>query len=92
MIISFHVNTNSVLTVQRWATGWTAGVRFPAGARDSSLFHLEPTQRFLQWLPGALSLDIKRTGREAHHSPPFSVEVKNSGALPVFPNTSSVCT
>jgi hypothetical protein len=30
-----------------------------------------------QWVPGALSLGIKRPGREADHSPPSSSEVKN---------------
>jgi len=27
--------------------------------------------------PGALSLGVKRPGREADHSPPYSAEVKN---------------
>jgi hypothetical protein len=30
----------------------------------------------IQWVPGALSLGAKRPGREADHSPPSSVEVK----------------
>jgi hypothetical protein len=30
----------------------------------------------IQWVPGALSLGVKRPGREADHSPPASVEVK----------------
>jgi hypothetical protein len=29
-----------------------------------------------QWLPGALSLGVKRPEREAYHSPPSSAEVK----------------
>jgi hypothetical protein len=37
---------------------------------------LEPTQPTIQWVPGALSLGVKRTVREAHHSPPSSAEVK----------------
>jgi hypothetical protein len=36
---------------------------------------LEPP---IQWVPVALSLRIKRLGREADHSPPSSAEVKNS--------------
>jgi len=28
--------------------------------------------------PGALTLEIKRSGRESDHSPPFSAEVKNA--------------
>jgi hypothetical protein len=30
----------------------------------------------IQWVPGALSLGVKRPGREADHSPPSSAEVK----------------
>jgi hypothetical protein len=32
----------------------------------------------MQWVPGALSLGVKRTGREAYHSPPSSAEIKNA--------------
>jgi hypothetical protein len=35
-----------------------------------------PTQPPIQWVPEALSLGVKRPGREAGHSPPFSAEVK----------------
>jgi hypothetical protein len=34
------------------------------------------TQPPIQWVPGALSPGVKRPGREAHHSPPTSAEVK----------------
>jgi hypothetical protein len=37
---------------------------------------LGPTQPLIQWVPGALSLGIKRSGREADHSRPYSAEVK----------------
>jgi hypothetical protein len=37
---------------------------------------LGPTQPPIQWVPGALSLGIKRPGREAGHSPPSSAEVE----------------
>jgi len=36
------------------------------------------TQPPIQRLPGALSLGVKRPGREADHSPPFSAEVNNT--------------
>jgi hypothetical protein len=39
---------------------------------------LGPTQPPVQWVLGALSLGVKRPGREADHSPPSSVEVKNA--------------
>jgi hypothetical protein len=37
---------------------------------------LGPTQPPIQWVPGALSLGVKRPGREADHSPSTSAEVK----------------
>jgi hypothetical protein len=37
---------------------------------------LGPTQPPIQWVPGALSLGIKRPGCEADHSPPSNAEVK----------------
>jgi hypothetical protein len=37
---------------------------------------LGPTQPPIQWVPGALSLGVKRSGREVDHSPPSSAEVK----------------
>jgi hypothetical protein len=39
---------------------------------------LGPTQPFMQWVPGILSLEVRRPGREADHSPPSSAEVKNA--------------
>jgi hypothetical protein len=39
---------------------------------------LGPTQSPIQWVPGALSLGVKRPGREADHSPPSSAEVNNA--------------
>jgi hypothetical protein len=37
---------------------------------------LGPTEPPNQWVPGALSLGVKRPGRGADHSPPSSAEVK----------------
>jgi hypothetical protein len=37
---------------------------------------LGPTQSRIQWVLGALSLGVRRPGREADHSPPSSAEVK----------------
>jgi hypothetical protein len=39
---------------------------------------LGPTQPPNQWVKGALSLGVKRPGREAHHLPPSSAEAKNA--------------
>jgi hypothetical protein len=57
-------------------------VRFPAEAGNFSLHQrvsnsLGPTQPPIQWVPGALSLGVKRPGREADHSPSSSAEVKD---------------
>jgi hypothetical protein len=38
---------------------------------------------------GGFSVAVKRPGREADHSPPFSAEVKECVELPPFPNTPS---
>jgi hypothetical protein len=39
----------------------------------------------------ALSPGVKRQGREADHSPPSSVEVKNGRVVPPLPHTSTWC-
>jgi hypothetical protein len=43
---------------------------------------LGPTQPPIQWVPGVLSLGVKRPGREADHLPPSSAEVKNAWTIP----------
>jgi hypothetical protein len=49
---------------------------------------LGPTQPPIQWVPGALSLRVKRLGRKADHSPPSSAEVKECVELYLrSPNT-----
>jgi hypothetical protein len=70
------------------------GLRFPAGARDISLLHkvqnaMRSIKPLVQQVPGSFSLRVKRHGREADHSPPSSAEVKNGGAIPPPPHTSS---
>jgi hypothetical protein len=57
-------------------------VRIPAGGLGILLFDtvsrsaLGPTQPPIRWVPGALSLGVKRLGREADHSPPSNAEVE----------------
>jgi hypothetical protein len=50
---------------------------------------LGPPQPPIQWVSGALSLGVKRPGREANHSPPSSQRVR--GAIPPLPNKPSWC-
>jgi hypothetical protein len=51
---------------------------------------LGPTQPPIQWVPGVLSLGVKRLGREADHLPPSSAEVKERVELHIhYPNTTS---
>jgi hypothetical protein len=73
---------------------WMAGVDFQQGKEvfvyfTASSLALGSTQSPIQWLPGALSLEVKQPGREAAHSPPSTAEVKNGGAIPPLPHTSS---
>jgi len=50
---------------------------------------LEPTGPPIQWVPGALSLWVKRPGHEADHSPPPMLRSRMRGAIPPLPSTSS---
>jgi hypothetical protein len=50
-----------------------------------SISALGPTQPPIKWIPGVISPEIKRQELEADHSPPFSAEVKNGGAIPSLP-------
>jgi hypothetical protein len=64
-----------------WATGWMIGASSPGKSWEffttASIPALGLTQPPTQWIPGALSLVVKRPGREANHSHPSSAEVKN---------------
>jgi len=51
---------------------------------------LGPTQPPIQWVPGALSLGVKRRGREAANSPTSRAEVREWVELYLYsPNTPS---
>jgi hypothetical protein len=43
-----------------------------------SVTALEPTQPPVQWVPGAISVGVKRPERETDNSPPTSAEVNNA--------------
>jgi hypothetical protein len=68
-------------------TGWSARVLFPAAPKSA----LGPTQRPYPMDTGGFSQGVKRTGREADHSPPSpsTAQVKNGGAIPPLPHTPS---
>jgi hypothetical protein len=73
--------------------GWTAEVKFLAGARDVFLLHSVQTSSgaypsFYPVRTGVFFMGVKRPGHEADHSPPSSAEVKNGVIFPL-PNTSS---
>jgi hypothetical protein len=79
-------------TAQRWDTGWMIGVLGFDSWRGLGIFiitasrtALEPTQPPIQWVPGALSLGVKRPGREDDYSSPSSAEVKECVELPPLP-------
>jgi hypothetical protein len=65
-------------------TDWTIGVLGFDSRRGLGIFLLttatrtvlRPIQSPIQWVPGALSLGLKRPGREADHSRSSSAEVK----------------
>jgi hypothetical protein len=55
-----------------WSPGRIKNFLFSKSSRPA----LRSTQHSIQWVQGALSLAVKRPGREADHSPPASAEVK----------------
>jgi hypothetical protein len=71
-------------SVQRWATGWTIGVLSFDSRLGLGIFlfttvsrpTLEPTQPPIQWVQGALSLEVEQPRSEADNSPPSSAEVQ----------------
>jgi len=77
------VNIPDLPEYSDWVTGWTKGVRFPAGAGNFSPRHrvqtgLDPTQPPIQWVPMVHITGVKWQKCEAVHLPPPSAEVKNA--------------
>jgi hypothetical protein len=60
------------------------GVQFSAEAMSRQV--LKPP---IRWVPEAYYPEVKRSGREAYHSPSSSVEVKNAWSCASTPHTSS---
>jgi hypothetical protein len=60
------------------ATGLTAGVRFAAGARDSSVLNSDQTG-------SGAHPESKAAQAWSYHLPPSSADVKNGRATPPYP-------
>jgi hypothetical protein len=86
IIINRHLITVITLFIKVCCYGLNervSSVRLPAGLgiflfTTASRTTLGPTQPRMQWVTGTLSLEVKRPGCEADHSPPSSAEVKNA--------------
>jgi hypothetical protein len=74
MFIIRHFNIAIEYLDQGFETQQWLGIFFTTMSRPA----LGPTQPPSQWVPGALSLGVKRPGHEADHSPPSCAEVKNA--------------
>jgi hypothetical protein len=83
-------------SVQRWATGWTIGVlgfdsRWGLGIflfTIASRTALGPTQP-IKWVPGALSLGVKRRGVKLNTHLHLVPRSRMRGAIPPLPNKPS---
>jgi hypothetical protein len=60
------------------------GFSLPTTASRSALGPIQPP---IQWVLGASSPGLKQPGREADHSPPSNVEVKNAWGYTSTPLT-----
>jgi hypothetical protein len=66
--------------------GLSIGITLPLPVHTGSEAYTAP----IQWVPGALCQGVKRLGREADNSPPYSTELKECVELYFHsPNTSS---
>jgi hypothetical protein len=76
-----QIGSRGSSVVQRWATSWMIGgfesrqglVMFLL--TTASIPALGTTQSNIQWVPGALSLELKQPGRETNHSPPSTASM-----------------
>jgi hypothetical protein len=97
--INIYITTWSGAGIAQWCSaglraGWS-GFRVPVGARHfffttASRPALGPTQPHVQWVPEALSLEVKRPGRGADYSPKSSAEIKNAWSYTSTPQYTSM--
>jgi hypothetical protein len=76
------------------ATGYRLDGRGSIPGRGKGFFSTPqrpdgPTQSRKLWLLGDISPWVKRLGREADHTSPYSAEAKNGRAIRPFPHTYS---
>jgi hypothetical protein len=81
-------------SLKRRVTSWTAGVRFPRGARNFSLLCSVQTGSGVHPVPYPVGIEgsfptVKWSESEADHSSACSAEVKNGGVIRPLPHTSS---
>jgi hypothetical protein len=84
VVVSFRLLKQILVQYLFIYLGWKIGVLGFDSRQGLGIFFfttasrtaLGLTQPPIQWVPGALSLGIKRPGREADHSPPSNAEVK----------------
>jgi hypothetical protein len=80
-------------SVLQRATGWMAGVRFPAGTRHFLFSSVQTSYvahpASITMGSAAISSGMKRPELEADHSPTPTTEVKNGSAIPPLSHTSS---
>jgi hypothetical protein len=80
-------------SVKRWVSGWKIGVlgfdsRGGVGIflfTTASVQAQRPTQPPIQWVPGSLSLRVKRPKRKADHSPNLMPSLKNEWSYTFTP-------
>jgi hypothetical protein len=89
--MAYFISSTTAQSVYRRAKGWTAGGSSPGMGKRFSLLHIVQTGSgahppFYPMDTEPLFPGVKRQGREVHHSPPSSTEVKNGGVKPPFPN------
>jgi hypothetical protein len=80
--VTLRYITLHYITIVGWTIGilafdsqWGLEIFLFTTASRTALGSIQPP---MQWVPGALSMGVKRPEREADHSPPSSAEVKNT--------------
>jgi hypothetical protein len=80
-LITFWLRYPEVLWIKRPDLKWLGIFLFTTASRPA----LVSSQPPIQWVPGALSLRVKRQGREADHSPASRAEAKNAWSYTCTP-------